>query len=158
MAAVAIALTPQALLAKLLRTPVTRSELPFGFSAPRVARQPLQANGIKYHAVGQVAVALGGPDREDAFAYEVFKTRRAALADLHHPVLTAGVRIVGSVPGVKNGVLLRSEGAGGVIADAVTVVDNVLVQAVTSSRRGNPAAAIALLKAAIAHLQRVERG
>jgi hypothetical protein len=157
LAAAVIAPTPKALLAGLLQAPIASSELPLGFSRPRAARQPLQANGITYHAVGQVAVALRGPDREDAFAYEVFKTRRDALADLHHPDLRHGVRLVGSVPGIENAILLRASSGGAVIADAVTVVDNVLVQAVTSSARGNPAGAIALLKAAIAHLKKVER-
>jgi hypothetical protein len=158
LAAVAIAPPPQTLLAKLLKTPVAKSELPFGFSKPRIAKQPLSANGIKYHAVGQVAVALQGPDQEDAFAWEVFKTRRDALADLHHPALANGVRLAGTVPGVKDGVLLRRKLNGLELADAVAVVGNVLVQAVTASPRGNPAAAVALLKVAIAHLHEVEGG
>jgi hypothetical protein len=150
-----IALPPQALLEKLLRTPIVQAELPPGYSKPKVARQPLGANGTKYHAVGEVAVLLAGPNLEDAFAWEVFRTRKDALADLHNPALTNGTRIVGTVPGVKDAILLRGQSSGRELADAVTVVDNVLVQAVTASRRGKPAAAISLLKAAIAHLRKV---
>jgi hypothetical protein len=155
LAAAAISPTPQALLAKLLQTPIARAELPSGYSKPKIARQALGANGKRYHAVGQVVVLLAGPNRQDAFAWEVFQTRKDALADLHHPALTNGTRIVGTVPGVKDGVLLRGQLNGLELADAVTVVDNVLVQAVTASPRGNPAASIALLKTAIAHLRRV---
>jgi hypothetical protein len=158
LAAAAISPTPQALLTKLLRTPIAKSELPAGYSKPRLARQPVGANGTKYHAVGQVAVLLAGPDREDAFAWEVFRTRTDALADLRNPALTNGTRLVGTVPGVKDGLLLRGRLNGLELADAVTVVDNVLVQAVTASPRGNPAAAITLLKAAIAHLRKVAAG
>ena len=156
LAAAAITLPPNTLVARLLATPVARSELPAGFSKPRVAKQPLGPNGIKYHAVGQVAVSVTGPDAEDAFAWEVFKTAKAARADLHHPSLTNGVRIVGTLPGITDGILLRGRLNGQELADAVTVVGNVLVQAVTASPHGNPGGAIALLKAAIAHLKKVE--
>jgi hypothetical protein len=158
LAAVVISPTPQTLLTKLLRTPITKAELPFAYSKPKVAKQPLGASGKRYHAVGQVAVLLTGPNPEDAFAWEVFRRRVDALSDLHHPVLTNGTRIVGTVPGVKDGVLLRGRANGLELADAVTVVDNVLVQAVTASARGDPAAAIVLLKAAISHLRKVQAG
>jgi hypothetical protein len=155
LAAAAISPTPQALLTKLLQTPIARAELPSGYSAPKVARQPLGANGTKYHAVGQVVVLLAGPNQQDAFAWEVFRTSKDAIADLEHPALTNGTRVAGTVPGVKHGVLLRGRLNGLQLADAVTVVGNVLVQAVTASPQGNPAASIALLKAAIAHLKKV---
>jgi hypothetical protein len=158
LAAAAISPTPQALLTKLLQTPIAPSELPSAYSKPKVARQPLAANGKKYHAVGQVVVLLAGPNQEDAFAWEVFRTRKDALADLHHPVLTNGTRLAGTVPGVKGGVLLRGRLNGLELADAVTVVDNVLVQAVTAAPHGNPTAAITLLKTAIAHLRKVTGG
>ena len=156
LAAVAISPTPKALLTKLLRTPIAKAELPFGYSKPRLAEQPLGASGKKYHAVGQVAVLLTGPDSEDAFAWEVFRTRSDAVADLRHPVLANGTRIVGTVPGVEDGVLLRGRANGLELADAVAAVGNVLVQAVAASPRGDPAAAIVLLKAAIAHLRKVQ--
>jgi hypothetical protein len=158
LAAAAISPTPQTLLTKLLRTPIAQAELPSGYSKPEIARQPLGANGKRYHAVGQVVALLAGPNRQDAFAWEVFRTRKDALADLHHPALTNGTRLVGTVPGVKDGVLLRGQLNGLELADAVTVVDNVLVQAVTAAPQGNPAAAIVLLKTAIAHLKKVTGG
>jgi hypothetical protein len=158
LAAAAISPTPQALLTKLVETPIAQAELPAGYSQPKIARQSLGANGRRYHAVGQVVVLLAGPNRQDAFAWEVFKSHEDALGDLHHPALSNGTRIVGTVPGVKDGVLLRGQLNGLQLADAVTVVDNVLVQAVTASPQGNPAASITLLKTAIAHLKKVAGG
>ena len=149
------ALTPQALLTKLVTTPIKAAELPAGFSKPKIARQPLTANGRKYHAVGQVAVLVQGPDTEDAFAWEAFKTHANAIADLDHPVLTTHTKIVDTVPGYKESLLLAGTLSGKKVYDAATVVDNVLVQAATVSARGNRAGAIALLRAAVKHLQRV---
>src|SRR5437868_14974803 len=87
LAAAAISPAPQALLTKLLQTPIARAELPSGYSKPKIARQALGANGKRYHAVGQVVVLLAGPNRQDAFAWSVFQTRKDALADLHPPAL-----------------------------------------------------------------------
>ncbi|HSX21829.1 MAG TPA: hypothetical protein VLE97_03540 [Gaiellaceae bacterium] len=151
----ALVLTPADLLTKLLETPIKAAELPAGFSKPEIARQPLTANGKKYHAVGQVAVLVQGPDAEDAFAWEAFKTHANAIADLDHPVLTAHTKIVDTVPGYKESLLLAGTLSGKRVYDAVTVVDTVLVQGVTVSARGNKAGAIALLRAAVKHLQRV---
>ncbi len=148
-------LAPADLLTKLVKTPIKGAELPAGFSKPKIARQPLTANGRKYHAVGQVAVLVQGPDTEDAFAWEAFKTHANAVADLDHPVLTTRTKIVDTVPGYKESLLLAGTLSGKKVYDAVTVVDNVLVQGVTVSTRGNRAGAIALLRAAVKHLQRI---
>jgi len=154
-AAVLAALTPQALLTKLLTTPIKASEWPKGYTKLKIGRQPLSANGIKYHAVGQVAVLLKGPDVEDAVTWEAFKTQANAIGDLDHPDLSTGVKIIDTVPGYKESLLVTGTLAGNKVYDAVTVVDNVLVQGVTVSKRGNKAGAIALLRAAVKHLQSV---
>ena len=151
----ALAITPAGLLTKLVKTPIKAGELPAGFSKPKVARQPLSANGRKYHAVGQVAVLVQGPDTEDAFAWEAFKTHANAIADLDHPTLSTHTKIVDTVPGYKDSLLVAGTLSGKKVYDAVTVVGTVLVQGVTVSTRGNRAGAIALLRAAVKHLQRV---
>ena len=151
----ALVLTLADLLTKLLKTPIKASELPAGFSKPKIARQPLGTNGKKYHAVGQVAVLLQGPDTEDAFAWEAFKTHANAIADLDHPALSTSVKIVDTVPGYKESLLLTGTLGGKKLYDAVTVDGTVLVQAVTLSPRGNRAGAIALLRAAVKHLHAV---
>jgi hypothetical protein len=157
-ALVAVAgLTPQALLTKLLTTPIKASELPAGMfkAKPKLARQPLGPNGIKYHAVGEVAVLLKGPDTEDAFAWEAFKTHANAIADLDHPALSTSLKITDTVPGYKDSLLLRGTLSGQTLYDAVTVDGTVLIQAVTVSAKGNKAGAIALLRAAVKHLHAV---
>lgn len=153
----ALVMTPADLLTKLLKTPIKASELPAGFSNPKRARQTLGANGKKYHAVGEVAVLVRGPDAEDAFAWEAFKTHASAIADLDHPQLSITTKVVDTVPGYRDSLLLTGRLSGGIVYDATTVVDNVLVQGVTVSARGNKAGAIALLRAAVKHLQRVRR-
>jgi hypothetical protein len=147
--------TPQALLTTLVKTPIVASELPAGFSHPRIARQPLGANGRKYHAIGLVAVSVKGPDAEDAFAFEVFRNHADAIADLDHPALTNGVKVVDTVPGFRESLVLTGTLSGLHLDDAATVVGNVLIQSVTGSKRGNRAGAIALLRAAVAHLKKV---
>jgi hypothetical protein len=151
----AVILTPAQLLTQLLHAPIKATELPAGFSKPKVATQPISANGRKYHAVGQVAVLVQGPDSEDAFAWEAFTNHADAVADLNHPGLSPTAKIAGSVPGLKDSLLVTGTLSGKKLNDAVAVVGNVLVQGVTVSARGNRAGAIALLRAAVKHLQRV---
>jgi hypothetical protein len=148
-------LTPQALVTKLLKTPVARSELPAGFSAPQIAKQALSANGRKYHAVGLVAVKVTGPDALDAFAWQVFANHADAVADLNHPALTTSRQVVDTVPGFRDSLLLTGALSGKRLTDAAAVVGNVLVQGVSLSARGSRANAITLLRAAVKHLQRV---
>src|SRR5207248_1921893 len=115
----------------------------------------VEVGADRYHAVGQVAVLLQGPDTEDAFAWEAFKTHANAIGDLDHPALSTSVKIVDTVPGYKESLLLTGTLGGKKLYDAVTVDGTVLVQAVTLSARGNKAGAIALLRAAVKHLRAV---
>jgi hypothetical protein len=148
-------MTPQALLTTLLKTRIPNTELPTGFSSARVEKQALTANARKYHAVGLVDVALKGPDAEDAFAWIVFPNHADAIADLDNPALGNGVQVVNTVPGIKESLVLTGSLNGKVVTDAAAVVGNVLVQGVVASSKVRLPAAIVLLHAAIAHLQKV---
>ena len=148
-------LTPQALLTSLLRTRIPNSELPSGFSHAQAEKQALSANARKYHAVGLVDVALKGPDALDAFAWIVFPSHADAIADLDHPVVGNGVKVVNTVPGIKESLVLTGSLNGKKVTGAAAVVDNVLVQGVVSSSKVRLPTAIILLRAAMAHLQKV---
>lgn len=147
--------TPQALLTKLLKTPIKASELPIGFSHARAEKQPVSANGRKYHAVGLVDVALEGPDAEDAFAWVVFTNHANAVADLDNPAVGNGVKVLDVVPGIHDSLVLTGTLNGKRITDAAAVDGNVLVQGVVVSSTVRGPTAILLLKAAIAHLRRL---
>jgi hypothetical protein len=150
-------MTPQALLTTLLKTPIPNAELPSGFSHARTEKQALTANARRYHAVGLVDVALRGPDDEDAFAWIVFPGHADAIADLDHPVVGNGVRVVNTVPGIKESLVLTGSLNGKKVTDAAAVVGNVLVQGVVASSKVRVPTAIILLHAAMAHLKNVRR-
>jgi len=154
-AAAAVGLTPQALVAKLLKAPIRASELPHGFTHPQLEKQPVSANAKRHHAVGLVDAALKGPDVEDAVAWVVFPNHADAIADLDNPVVGNGVKVIDVVPGIRESLILTSTLNGTTITDAAAVAGNVLVQGVVGSSAVRTPTAIILLKAAIAHLQRV---
>lgn len=148
-------MTPQALLTSLLKTKIAPSELPLGFSHARAEKQAPSANARKYHAIGLVDVALAGPDAEDAFAWTVFTKHADAIADLDHPALGNGIKVMDVVPGIKESLVLTGTLNGKRITDAAAVDGNVLVQGVVVSSAVREPTAILLLKAAIAHLRRL---
>jgi hypothetical protein len=148
-------LAPQALVAKLLKTPIRDSELPHGFTHAQVEKQAVSVNGRKYHAVGLVDAALKGPDVEDAIAWVVFPNRADAVGDLDNPAVGNGVRVIDVVPGIKQSLVLTSTLNGTTITDAAAVVGNVLVQGVVGSKAVRTPTAIILLKAAMAHVRRI---
>jgi hypothetical protein len=150
-------MTPQALLTTLLKTRIQASELPRGFSHAQAEKQALTPNARKYHAVGLVDVALKGPDAEDAFAWIVFPRHANAIADLDHPVVGNGVKVVNTVPGIKESLVLTGSLNGDKVTDAAAVVGNVLVQGVVASSKVRVPTAIILLRAAMAHLKLVQR-
>src|SRR5581483_9560683 len=145
-------MTPQALLTTLLKAPIPNAELPHGFSHAQAEKQALTANARKYHAV-----ALTGPDAEDAFAWIVFPSHANASADLDHPVVGNGVKVIDTVTGIKESLILTGSLNGNKVTDAAAVVGNVLVQGVVASSKVRVPTAIILLKAAIAHLEHVQR-
>jgi len=150
-------LSPQALLTALLKSPVPDAELPHGFSHARAEKQALTANARKYHAVGLVDVALNGPDTEDAFAWIVFPSHADAIADLDHPVLGNGVKVIDTVTGIRESLVLTGSLNGDAVTDAAAVVGNVLVQGVVASSKVRVPTAVILLRAAMAHLKHVQR-
>src|ERR1700758_2985229 len=71
--------SPQALYFRLLRTPVTTSELPPGFLTAAVGRGQLSARAQKFHAIGEADLTI---DDGHAFVdFIVFPSRAAAIAD-----------------------------------------------------------------------------
>jgi hypothetical protein len=150
-------MTPQALLTTLLKAPIPNAELPHGFSHAQAEKQALTANARKYHAVGLVDVALTGPDAEDAFAWIVFPSHANAIADLDHPVVGNGVKVIDTVTGIRESLILTGSLNGNTVTDAAAVVGNVLVQGVVASSKVRVSTAIILLKAAMAHLKHVQR-
>jgi hypothetical protein len=148
-------MTPQALLTTLLKTRIPNAELPSGFSQAKAEKQALTANARKYHAVGLVDVAVKGPDAEDAFAWIVFRSHADAIADLDNPVVGNGVQVVNVVPGIKESLVLTGSLNGKKVTDAAAVVGNVLVQGVVASSKVRVPTSIILLRAAMAHLQKV---
>jgi len=99
-AGVMAGMSPQTLLTTLLNTPVRDAELPHGFSHAQIEKQPVSANGRKYHAVGLVDVALAGADAEDALAWVVFSRHADAIVygtgfktlDFLAPMAVTGLR------------------------------------------------------------------
>jgi hypothetical protein len=149
-------LTPQGLLTALRTTPIRDAELPSGFTHAQIEKQALSKNARKYHAVGLVDAALRGPDIVDGLAWIVFTKHADAIGDLDHPVVgTNGVKVVNTVPGIKESLMLTGTLNGKKVTDAAAVVGNVLVQGVVVSSSVREPTAIILLKAAIAHLRRV---
>jgi hypothetical protein len=161
----AAAPTPQALLTKLLSTPMRNAELPLGFTRASVSPLPLTANGRKYGAIGKVGVVLHGPDPDDELVYEVFPDSAHAIADLRHPAVPAGSHTAGAVTGLKQSttivgsITVQNKAYG--VTDAASVTGTVLIQAITlsatSTKHGDTRAAVELLRAGIAYVQRLNR-
>ena len=148
--------TPHALLTALRTTAIRDAELPPGFSHAQIEKQALSKNARKYHAIGLVDAALRGPDTVDGIAWIVFPMHADAIGDLDHPVVgTNGVKVVNTVPGIKESLILTGTLSGKNVTDAAAVVGNVLVQGVVVSSAAREPTAVLLLKTAIAHLHRV---
>lgn len=171
-AAATLASSPQALYTALLTKPFPDSQLPSGFSSARVTMQTPSSGARRYHPVGEVAIAVDGPDPNDGLSYSIFTSRTNALGDLSHPTFGSGekLRIVpGGVPGFSKlaghmwmGSVTGKNALGKTITDGVTLVavvqGSVLVDAFTDSAdnatSGNVPAALQLLHAALRHLAR----
>ena len=155
-AVAAAGLTPKALLTSLRTTPIRDAELPSGFTHAQIEKQALSENARKYHAIGLVDAALRGPDTVDGLAWIVFTKHADAIGDLDHPVVgTNGVKVVNTVPGIKESLILTGTLNGKSVTDAAAVVGNVLVQGVVVSSAVREPTAVLLLKSGIAHLKRL---
>lgn len=171
--ALAAAPSPSKLYQSLLITPYPDSQLPSSFSSAKVSLQNPSSTARHYHVVGEVNVAVDGPDPDDGIGFDVYPTRADAIADLAHPAFVAGEKIhviPGGVPGFTKlpghmyaGSITGKNAFGKTITDGVTVVavvqGSVLVEAFTDSSdstdSGNIPAAIALLHSALKHLAKV---
>lgn len=163
-------LSPQRLYTKLVTTAYPDSQLPKGFFSAKVSMGSPSDNAKKYHVVGEVEVAVDGPDPDDGVIYEVFPNAADARGLLAHPKLDGHVKLVGKVPGYSRSVWMTGSitgknALGKTITNGVTLLavakGNVLVEAFTDSadneNSGNTPAALALLKSALRHLAKVNK-
>jgi hypothetical protein len=164
-------LTPQALYTALLTKAYANSELPTGFSSAKVSLSNPSSQAKTYHIVGEVTVAVHGPDPDDGLVFYVFRDAAGARADLAHPNLSGGtkVHIVGKVPGYTlpsvfvTGSITGKNALGKTITNGVTGVfvatGNVIAGAFTDSAdntdSGNVPAALSLLKSGLNHLKAI---
>jgi hypothetical protein len=145
------------------------SQLPAGFSSAKVTRAGVSPTAHRHHAVGEVGVAVKGPDPGDFIFYVIFSTPAEAGIDLADARLGGREHRIGKVPGYKlpsswyTGSDTRQNAQGRKVTHGLTgmfVADgSVLVAVVTDSTHkgsGNVPAALALLKSALGHLHRVE--
>jgi hypothetical protein len=160
--------SPQRLYTKLVTTAYPDSQLPSGFFSAKVSIGSPSDNAKNYHVVGDVEVAVDGPDPNDGIIYEVFPTAADARGLLAHPKQDKHTRVVGKVPGYSRSVWMTGSitgknAFGNTITNGFTLVavaqGNVLVEAFSDSadneNSGNTPAALALLKSALRHLARV---
>jgi hypothetical protein len=163
--------TPQTLALTLLKTPFADSELPTGFSTATVSTQAPSANGKRYHVISEIEFDVIGPDAADVIDYYVFPAAADAGGDFQHPDRNGEkVTVVGKVAGMTlpsweiTGSLSGKNALGVEVTDGVTAMavqsGNVIVTsasvAASSTKHGNEAHALTLLKTALAHLKTVE--
>lgn len=70
----------EAIITALLNTPISRAELPRGYTVARIAdtSTTLTTTQARFGAAGRVSVAINGPDDDNGFEYIVFPTENAA--------------------------------------------------------------------------------
>lgn len=161
--------SPTRLYTALLTTSYPNSQLPSGFFSAKVSLYTPTSRAKSHHVVGDVQVAVDGPDVADAIFYFVFPTPADARADFNGAE-GSGVHVVGKVPGYKipsrwvTGSITGKNAFGKTVTNGITGMyvreGSVLVTSFTASSEstdsGNVPAALALLKSGIRHLQRVE--
>src|SRR4029077_4500195 len=153
------AASPKTLYAALAKA-YPDSQLPAGFSSAKIPRGGVRVGSaaFRHHAVGEVAVAIKGPDPGDFIFYVIFTQHADARADLADTRLGGQQHRGGKVPGYKlpsswyPGTLTRTNAQGQTVTHGLTgmfVADgSVLVAVVTDSvKKGSGAvpAALALL-------------
>ncbi len=162
--------SPSHLYTALLTTAYPDSQLPSGFFSAKVSLSSPSSRAKSHHVVGEVQVAMDGPDVIDAIFYEVFPNSADAHADLNGPSLSGHGHIVGKVPGYRlpsqwiTGSISGKNAFGKTVTNGLTAMavqeGSVLVVASTASSdstdSGNVPPTLALLKSGIRHLQRIE--
>jgi hypothetical protein len=158
-------LSPEDLYNALLNTPFTESELPKGFTNPRVKKHDPDAEARQFNVVGQVDVDVDGPDDANAIGYLVFPTP-ADARNFHERGRFSGARVTGNFsasdiafPSRCETLVPTGSGQSGaaslcrVLVGNVEVLGGSLVK--SDTRKGNNDHAVALAKVGIEHLKAV---
>jgi hypothetical protein len=162
--AVAATPSPQKVYRALLSTRIAASELPAGFTSPRIMNNTPGPNPKRHHVVGEVEIDLNGG--QSAIVYVVFPTKADALAAYNDGVrdlkTTQGVVSFRSpAPGLPKPSVTVDASASGLGLTQVTLASgNVEIATETArhgGKHGDRAGSLALAKAALRHLAVVER-
>jgi hypothetical protein len=162
--AAAASQSPQKVYQALLTTGISASELPAGFTSPRIVKNAPGPNPKRHHVVGEVEIDLNGG--QSAIVYVVFPTRADALAaytdGFRELKTTKGIVAVRSpAPGLpKPSVSVDASASGLGITQVTLVSGNVEIATETARHGGNHgdrAGTVALAKAALRHLAAIER-
>ena len=153
----------------LLTASYADAQLPGGFTAAKVSRLTPSKQGNRFHVVGEVQVAVHGPDASDGMFFVVFPNAADARGHLARAKVSGTLHLVSgrvstypTLPGhVYAGRISGQSVQGGKVTDGVTLVvvakNNVLVEAFTTSadraNRGNTRNALLLLDSALRHLR-----
>jgi len=163
-----------ALFGKLERTPITAAELPSGSTDPRASRgaSVQAANAAVPGLIGEIDVALTGPDDRDGIAYLVFPADGAAAHAFASQSAGQAARDVVSFAPSGIGYPTRCisaavpQAGGPALGTTICYVRIGYVEVVGLSARadpsgrtpqGDPEQAIALARAGVQHLLRVLR-
>jgi len=161
--------SPRGLYSALLSAPYRNSELPHGFRSAKIGAATPSADAKRHHAVGEVEVAVQGPDPNDGIFYGVFPTQADAKAVVYSRP-NQNFHRLGPVPGYRQpsawftGSVTGKTSSGQRVTHGVTamavVQGSVLVGVITDSATvtlgGDVPAARSLLASALRHLARVQ--
>ena len=164
--------SPQALYFRLLRTPITTSDLPPGYLTADIGIGRLSQRAQKFHAVGEVDVTIDGGHAFIDFI--VFPTRAAAIADWQdsksdfHKNTDSRQPAPPDLPWpaiIGNSSITGKSGTGKPVTNGVTTLSftpkNVIVQTFTLATdhtgSGDVPGTIRLARFALRHLHAVRR-
>ncbi len=154
------------LVAALAGVPFLAAELPSGFFAPEVEQGEPGEEAKKYNAKGRVTVSADGPDFYDGIVYNVFATDADAKNYYDTARFQENMRVTGnfapqgvSAPAKcltgsvdESGQTYGTTGCLALSGNTVTVGVSVLSN---DRQKGNADSSVALLKAALTHLEKV---
>jgi hypothetical protein len=162
--------TPQALYDALLNADFADSELPAGgFSSPEVSDGNLGPGPKQHNAVGQVDVDMDGPDAFDAILTLIYPTDSDARGRFDDITFTGDFTQTGTAPttGLPSPSKCLTASAKVTGQDhgftyCIAIVGNVEVQGISAvkgtSGHGDNDNAAALVRAGVAHLNKVRQG
>ena len=157
--------TPPALYQALLTTAFSTNELPSGFANAQPAAGTPSNSEQQHGATGAVDVGLHGPDDIDLLYYTFFPSDddAKALFSAQEGAPDTKPGGFGKPVGCSGGTVTTDGGQTIGITRCVVLVGNVTVTAVsgvtrTGASRGDDKATIALAKAGLQHLQKVQSG